>query len=120
MLRELGMTVEGPIKLYSDAAAAKSFASRRGTGKIRHLETRHLWLQDQVCRREVVLERVAGEDNPADLLTKYLGLKNILRHLERMSVARIGRNLGEVAAEGGCQPQQAVLGISRNVSQLIC
>jgi hypothetical protein len=73
------------------------------------METRQLWLQSQVCGREVVLVRVSGEDNPADLLTKYLHVKMVLKHLGKMSITRIGRNLKGVAAEGGCRTQEAVL-----------
>jgi hypothetical protein len=50
---------------------------------------------------------VSGEDNPADLLTKYLHVKSVEGHLVKISIARVGRNRETIAAEGGCQPQQA-------------
>ena len=34
------------IRLLVDGSAAKSFASRTGLGKLRHLEIKFLWLQD--------------------------------------------------------------------------
>jgi hypothetical protein len=104
MLEELGVLVRGPVVLHSDSSAARSFASRRGVGRMRHLEVRHLWLQAEVSGQRVVLCRVAGEANPADLLTKYLSRKEIEKHLAKMSVIMIARNLEEAAAEGGCQP----------------
>jgi hypothetical protein len=109
MLSELGVCVEGPVVLYSDSSAARSFASRRGVGKMRHLEVRHLWLQAEVSGQRVVLRRVAGEANPADLLTKYLSTKEIMKYLVSMSVVWVGRNLKGVAAEGGCRTPQALL-----------
>jgi hypothetical protein len=109
MLAELGIRVEGPIRLHSDASAARSFASRRGVGKMRHLETRHLWLQSQVASREVVLCKVAGEDNPADLLTKYLHVRTVEKHLLNMSILRVGRNRETIVAEGGCQQSEPQL-----------
>ena len=38
-----------PIQIYSDSSAARSVARRRGIGgRLRHLQTRHLWLQSRV------------------------------------------------------------------------
>ena len=57
--------------LGTDSAAAKSFVSRRGLGKMRHIEVRDLWLQREGMRGQVVVLKVPGEDNPADLMTKF-------------------------------------------------
>merc|ERR1711994_582979 len=46
-LRDLGITVD--IVLESDSNAAKAFASRQGLVKQRHVQTRYLWLQNQVA-----------------------------------------------------------------------
>jgi hypothetical protein len=109
MLRELGVVVVGPIVLHSDASAARSFASRRGVGKMRHLEVRHLWLQAEVSGQRVALRRVAGEANPADLLTKYLSTRDILKHFKCMSLIWIARGLRKAASEGGCQNPETFL-----------
>ena len=46
LAKEIGMPgVAGPIELLTDASAAKSFASRRGLGRQRHVDTIYLWLQ---------------------------------------------------------------------------
>ena len=38
-----------PIQFYSDSSAARSVARRRGIGgRLRHLQTRHSWLQSRV------------------------------------------------------------------------
>jgi hypothetical protein len=70
---------------------------------MRHLEVRHLWLQAEVGGQRVLLKRIAGEANPADLLTKYLSLKDILKHLNFMNLRWISRGLTKTAAEGGCR-----------------
>jgi hypothetical protein len=106
MLLELGLDVQGPVRLFADSSAACSFASRRGLGRMRHLETRHLWLQSQVASREVVLQKVPGEENPADLLTKFLHVRVVQKHLSAISITRVGRDRETITAEGGCQPQQ--------------
>ena len=46
--RDLGWDVK--LRLHVDSSAAKAIASRQGLGKLRHLEVRHLWLQDAVQR----------------------------------------------------------------------
>ena len=75
MLDELGVDVD--IVLATDSSAAKSLSSRRGTGRIRHLETRWLWLQLEVAKATIKLEKVAGENNPADVLTKHKSVREI-------------------------------------------
>ena len=66
--KELGITVEDlSVEMATDSSGAKSFASRRGSGRIRHIEVKWLWLQ------QAVAAKVAGSLNPADILTKYKG-----------------------------------------------
>ena len=60
------------IVMDTDSSAARGTAHRKGVGKIKHLETRTLWVQDQVARGRIILNKIDGESNPADLLTKYL------------------------------------------------
>jgi hypothetical protein len=103
MLLELGVLCRGPIELFSDSSAARGFTARKGLGKMRHLEVRHLWLQAEVSSHRVVLRRVAGEANPADLMTKYLGVRDVLKHLNFMNLQWISRGLTKTAAEGGCR-----------------
>ena len=65
--------IDVPIQIYSDSSAATSVARRRGIGgRLRHLQTRHLWLQSWVALDHLKLDVVAGERNPADTLTKPL------------------------------------------------
>ena len=62
--------IDVPIQIYSDSSVAKSVARRRGIGgRLRHLQTRHLWLQSRVALGHLKLDVVAGEKNPADTLT---------------------------------------------------
>ena len=62
-----------PIHIYSDSSAVRSVARRRGIGgHLRHLQTRHLWLQSRAALGHLKLDVVASEQNPADTLTKPL------------------------------------------------
>lgn len=105
MLEEVGIGLSGAVELWSDSSAARSFASRKGVGRMRHLEVRHLWLQAEVSGQRVLLRRVAGEANPADLLTKYLGVKEVFRHLLTLNLHWISRNRITDPAEGGCRDE---------------
>ena len=60
------------ITLYTDSSAAKGIATRKGLGKIKHLETRTLWVQDKVDEGTVKVKKINGDQNTADILTKYL------------------------------------------------
>ena len=54
-----------------DVSSSRSVARRRGSGgRRRHLQTRHLWLQSRTAFGHLRLHVVAGEQNPADVLTK--------------------------------------------------
>ena len=60
---ELGFSaLPNVVKFGTDSSAAKSFVSRRGLGKMRHLEIRNRWLQQEVLNKRVVVSKVAGED----------------------------------------------------------
>ena len=59
-----------PVEVLTDSSAAKGIASRRGVGKVKHLETRTLWVQDQVDRGRIQMRKVPGDTNPADVLTE--------------------------------------------------
>ncbi len=67
-----------------DSSAAIGVCRRTGVGKIRHLDTRLLWVQDMVRAGSIAVEKVAGEENPADLLTKHLASDVLTGHLARL------------------------------------
>ena len=78
------------VGIGTDSSAAKGIASRRGLGKVKHLETRTLWLQDHVARGSVLVRKVPGECNVADMLTKFLSANKLAQLLEDMPVRFIG------------------------------
>ena len=72
--------------LHVDATAAIGIAQRKGLGKLRHLDTQALWIQDAVRQRRVCLEKVLGTENPSDLMTKHLDTKSMDTMLAEMGV----------------------------------
>ena len=53
---------------------------------MRHLEIRDLWLQQEVLNKRVVVRKVAGEENPAELMTKIFGMADITSRLAHMNI----------------------------------
>ena len=60
------------IQVHIDAAAAKGIIERRGLSKVRHIDVNVLWLQEVCARKILPVDKVPGEDNPADGLTKHV------------------------------------------------
>ena len=73
------------IHLHTDSSAAKGIGSRRGVGKVRHLDVNTLWLQQKVSSRQIKLIKVDIKESPADL-----GIK----HLDNASIAKFVSQLG--------------------------
>ena len=69
VLRDLG--VELPVRVWTDSSAAIGICSRQGLGKLRHIQTHTLWIQEKVSLGTMELRKVRGEVNPADLFTKH-------------------------------------------------
>ena len=59
------------LRVWTDSSAAIGICNRQGLGKLRHLDTHTLWIQQAVRTGRVDLRKVLGERNPADLLTKH-------------------------------------------------
>ena len=87
MLKEWGFpTVKG--QMWGDASAALGIISRKGLGKIRHLEVSHLWIQGVAAARTLRYGKVAGSANPADMLTKSLEACKRVEYLDGLSLIR--------------------------------
>ena len=66
---------------------------------MRHLEIRDLWLQKEVREGRLEVHKVPGEENPADLMTKILSMRDILSRLLGMNICGMFNNL-----EGSSNP----------------
>ena len=92
LAKDLGVTMDGT--LHTDASAALGIVAREGLGKLRHVNVQYLWIQDRIRGGALTAQKVAGVDNPADLLTKYLPAQEIVRHVEN-----IGQTLHDTRAD---------------------
>ena len=78
---ELGMEVPSPQIIYTDATAAMGFFRNTGAGgKMKHIDIRLGWVQQIRDRSLVDWEKIPGELNPADAMTKLLEGRDFERH----------------------------------------
>ena len=73
--------IASTVRIVSDSSAARAFASRRGVGRVKHVQTRYLWVQERMAMRHLALGKIGTKDNRADLLTKALTRKEIDTHM---------------------------------------
>lgn len=87
LAREVGFEeLDSVVRVATDSSAAKSFVSRRGLGKMRHIEVKELWLQQQVLKGEVCVYKIGGKWNSADLMTKVLTMEEVKDRLGFMNL----------------------------------
>ena len=58
------------IKVKTDASPALGICMRSGLGKLRHMDTNQIWVQEKVRNTEVGIVKVGTHENIADTLTK--------------------------------------------------
>ena len=87
VLADFGLTVK--LEVHSDATAAIGICKRQGLGRVRHLATADLWIQQKVRARELKLFKLPGKDNPSDLMTKYKTAPEASRFLSMLGIQRL-------------------------------
>ena len=60
------------LTLHTDSSSAKAVWQRRGSGRLKHIDTRMLWLQRMLRKQYIRLQKVPTLYNPSDLNTKKL------------------------------------------------
>ena len=68
-------------------------------GKIRHLDTTDLWVQEVIRSDRVQLNKVLGTENPADIFTKYV---------ERALIEKMLKNIGMEKMDGRAKCAPAI------------
>lgn len=68
---------------YIDNSAARQILLRSGCGRVRHLSTKVLWLQQRVGSKEIKVSAVSSKDNISDLGAKRLPV-HVMRYLMYM------------------------------------
>ena len=94
LLKDFGIDVRICIK--SDATAAIGMARRQGLGRVRHLATSDLWIQQRLRAGDFTILKHPGTENSADLMTKVKGRADISKFLGLMGFI-MGKGRSEIA-----------------------
>ena len=90
--------------LFTDSSSGRQLAMRQGTGKVKHLSGKILWIQDAVRTGLVELSQISAVWNLSDIGTKALGIQRVRLLLHELNVAT-GRDLqivGQVEYQTQC------------------
>ena len=63
------------MRLFTDSAAAMGTVQRKGLGRMKHLQIRHLYLQELLRMKVLSIHKIGTSVNPADLGTKKLSVE---------------------------------------------
>merc|ERR1711964_8165 len=67
LAQDWGITIRG--RVHVDSSAAIGAAQRKGNGKMGHVRVGDLWIQEKVEDGELGLQKIKGEEYPADVMT---------------------------------------------------
>ena len=99
LLKECGFDLS--VEIYTDSSAAKGVTARLGAGRVRHLEARFLWAQEKVRDRSLIVKKLKGEVNRADLQTKLLEPGRFWELLRRLPFSTPPLSTGRSGGDGG-------------------
>ena len=97
LMADFGLNLK--LRVWTDSTAAVGVSTRQGLGKLRHLDTHTLWLQQAVRTKRVELRKVPGECNPADLFTKHLATRERLSEVMKLYECKFAGGRAELAPE---------------------
>ena len=87
LLTDLLNTNKANIKIHTDSSSGKRIATRIGTGKkTKHVELKHLFIQQLVALNHLRIIKIHTNDNPADIFTKYVSADTLQRHLHSVGL----------------------------------
>ena len=83
-MRDFGVRITNKTPIYADASAALGMTQRSGVGRVKHLDTQILWVQEKKTREMVEFRKVKGTENPADMMTKHVNKELIEKYLKEL------------------------------------
>jgi len=98
LLEAVGLKLQ--LTVLSDSSAARGMCTRTGSGKVRHLDIKELWVQQKYRDRVFDLRPVDTLLNWADLGTKAHGGERLDSLCRQMLLRREGRTAARSAAAG--------------------
>ena len=118
--RHLG--VRSRLRVWTDSSATVGICGRQGLGKLCHIDTRDLWIQQKLRGNELEIWKVRGEVNPADLFTKHLSSEDRIHDLLELFGCRFAGGRAESAPKlresEDTKPVLAAMGEINNAEDL--
>jgi hypothetical protein len=72
------------MKIHTDSSCGKNMATRIGSPrKAKHIEPKHLLIQQLISHGYVRRIKIHTNDSPADILTKHVSTETLQRHLQQ-------------------------------------
>ena len=101
--------------LFTDSSSARQLVQKQGTGKVKHVAAKILWIQDFVREGTITLTQIPTAMNVADIATKCLAAKRLrlLGHELGLSFDGGHTLVGELEYE-----EQLVRNISKRVAKM--
>ena len=97
---ELGLHLS--LHSLCDSSAARGIMNRSGTGRMKHLEVKHLWVQELVAKKLLTVQWVPRQQNAADVLTHSTCRSEFNRLLRLLSVSFPDKTSIDSLSESGC------------------
>ena len=85
LLMDMGETRK-QLELNIDASATKGAITRKGAGRMKHVETQYLWIQQATADGRIRCRKIPRETNVADMMTHHWNRKDGEKHLQGMSL----------------------------------
>lgn len=110
------LSVPLPLRVWTDSTATMGVCGRQGLGRLRHVDTQCLWIQQRIRDGSIELRKVKGEINPADLFTKHLPSRDKVRQLLSLFNCEFedGRAAGAPKLKGHDEESEPVLNLVGN------
>ena len=82
--------VQNPSVIYEDNRGAIFLAKNRQVGICRkHIDNQHRFLQDMVDDKDIDIQYIRIEDNPADIMTKNTSEADFARHMKSITYGEL-------------------------------
>ena len=90
-----------PVRLKGDSSANHGIITRQGTGKVKHLSVRQLWLQERVALGGMSHTKVPRAINHSDVLTHHFTRAEAEQHFEKLHIHRAQFDSERVRGDAG-------------------
>ena len=80
MMKDWNISLD--LEAYTDSNSAIGTTSRKGLGKMKHVQTRYLWIQERLATGCFKLLKVGTKSNVADVCTKAVSSVDMDKHMK--------------------------------------